>query len=49
CTVELTEQTWESTDIGKDINTDEQVWGSTEGPLKFEKKISFADELLIKN
>ncbi|NEN91734.1 MAG: chorismate-binding protein [Okeania sp. SIO3H1] len=47
--VELTEQTWESLDIGKDIKKHKQVWGSKAGKLKFEKKISFADELPIKN
>ena len=47
--VELTEQTWESLDIGKDVNTHEQVWGSKAGRLKFEKQTSFADELPIKN
>lgn len=43
--VELTEQTWVSLDKGMDINTHEQVWGSTAGPLRFKKQISFADEL----
>ncbi|NEO55043.1 MAG: chorismate-binding protein [Okeania sp. SIO3B5] len=47
--VELTEQTWESLDIGKDIKEHKQVWGSTAGRLKFEKQISFAHELPIKN
>ena len=43
--VELTEHTWVSLDRGMDVNTHEQVWGSTAGPLQFEKKQSFADEL----
>lgn len=43
--VELTENTWASLDKGMDINTHEQVWGSTAGPLKFEKRESFAHEL----
>lgn len=43
--VELTETTWVSLDRGMDINTDEQVWGSVHGPLRFEKRQSFADEL----
>ncbi|NEP08234.1 MULTISPECIES: chromophore lyase CpcT/CpeT [Okeania] len=47
--VELTEQTWESLDIGRDVNTHEQVWGSKAGRLKFEKQTSFADELPIEN
>lgn len=43
--VELTESTWVSIDQGMDIETDEHVWGSTEGALRFEKKESFASEL----
>ncbi|MEG3851287.1 chromophore lyase CpcT/CpeT [Microcoleus sp. herbarium19] len=43
--VELTEHTWASLDRGMDVNTGEQVWGSTEGPLLFEKVESFASEL----
>jgi CpeT protein len=43
--VELTETTWVSRDRGFDVNTHEQVWGSEYGPLKFEKQVSFADEV----
>ncbi len=43
--VEVTETTWMSLDRGMDINTHEQVWGSEHGPLKFDKRQSFADEL----
>ncbi|GAB4535951.1 MAG: chromophore lyase CpcT/CpeT [Pleurocapsa sp.] len=43
--VELTENTWISWDRGMDINTNQQVWGSTKGALKFEKRESFAREL----
>lgn len=43
--VELTETTWVSWDRGVDIDTHEQVWGSAAGPLKFEKRESFAREL----
>jgi CpeT protein len=43
--VELTETTWISLDRGMDLDTHEQVWGSTHGPLRFEKQQSFADEL----
>jgi CpeT protein len=43
--VELTETTWISLDRGMDFDTHEQVWGSTHGPLRFEKQKSFADEL----
>lgn len=45
--VELTENTWVSLDRGMDVNTHEQIWGSTHGPLRFEKRTSFADELPI--
>jgi CpeT protein len=43
--VELTQNTWLSLDKGMDLHTHQQVWGSTFGPLQFEKKISFATEL----
>ncbi|NJK37079.1 MAG: chorismate-binding protein [Oscillatoriales cyanobacterium RM2_1_1] len=44
-TVELTETNFISWDRGFDLNTHEQVWGSAKGPLKFEKRQSFAQEL----
>ena len=43
--VEITETTWLSLDKGLDVNTHQQVWGSTTGPLKFEKRESFAHEV----
>ncbi|MBR8827695.1 MAG: chromophore lyase CpcT/CpeT [Gomphosphaeria aponina SAG 52.96 = DSM 107014] len=43
--VELTETTFVSLDRGIDVNTEEQVWGSALGPLKFEKRQSYADEV----
>ncbi len=43
--VEVTEHTWVSLDKGMDIETHEQLWGSTAGPLRFEKRESFADEV----
>ncbi|MEM9904632.1 MAG: chromophore lyase CpcT/CpeT [Cyanobacteria bacterium P01_D01_bin.44] len=43
--VEVTPRTWVSLDQGRDVNTHEHVWGSTEGMLKFEKWESFAHEL----
>ena len=43
--VELTETTWISWDRGMDLNTHEHVWGSAIGPLKFQKRASFAAEL----
>lgn len=46
--VELTEHTWVSLDRGMDVNTNQQVWGSEAGALRFEKQTSFADELTIK-
>ncbi|MGD1851421.1 MAG: chromophore lyase CpcT/CpeT [Cyanophyceae cyanobacterium] len=43
--VELTEATWVSRDRGFEVDTDEHIWGSAAGPLKFEKKESFAHEI----
>jgi CpeT protein len=43
--VEVTETTWLSLDKGLDVNTHKQVWGSTTGPLRFEKRESFANEV----
>lgn len=43
--VEVTDHSWLSLDQGMDIETDEHVWGSTEGALKFTKRESFAAEL----
>ncbi len=43
--VEITETTWLSLDKGLDVNTHKQVWGSTTGPLRFEKRESFAHEV----
>ncbi|WP_041700298.1 chromophore lyase CpcT/CpeT [Thalassoporum mexicanum] len=45
--VEITANTWVSLDRGLDVNTHEQVWGSEHGPLQFEKRESFADEIPI--
>jgi CpeT protein len=43
--VEVTASTWVSLDRGMDLNTDEQIWGSRFGPLRFEKRESFAHEV----
>jgi CpeT protein len=43
--VEITETTWVSLDRGMDVNTHEQIWGSDFGPLRFEKRESFAHEV----
>ena len=45
--VEITPNTWVSLDRGLDLDTNEQVWGSEHGPLRFEKCQSFADELIM--
>ncbi|MDJ0531777.1 MAG: chromophore lyase CpcT/CpeT [Xenococcaceae cyanobacterium MO_207.B15] len=47
--VEITQTTWVSWDRGINPATGEQVWGSAKGPLKFEKKTSFASELPLSN
>jgi CpeT protein len=43
--VELTETTFVSLDRGLEVNTHEQIWGSTAGPLQFEKCQSYAEEV----
>ncbi|NMG05911.1 chromophore lyase CpcT/CpeT [Brasilonema sp. UFV-L1] len=45
--VEVTETTWVSLDKGMNVNTHQQVWGSTFGALQFEKRESFANELPV--
>jgi CpeT protein len=45
--VDMTETTWKSLDRGLNITTHQQVWGSANGPLYFEKQQSFADELAL--
>ena len=47
--VEITENTWVSWDQGFDTTTNEKIWGSAKGHLKFEKRQSFADELPLAN
>ncbi|MGK7921236.1 MAG: chromophore lyase CpcT/CpeT [Trichodesmium sp.] len=43
--VELTKDTFVSRDRGLDVNTHEQIWGTSTDPLRFEKCQSFAQEL----
>ncbi|TAG95815.1 MAG: chorismate-binding protein [Oscillatoriales cyanobacterium] len=43
--VEITETTWKSLDRGMDVNTHQQIWGSDNGSLWFEKRQSFAAEV----
>ncbi|MFM6324591.1 MAG: chromophore lyase CpcT/CpeT [Microcystis sp.] len=43
--VELTENTFVSFDRGLDVDSNEQVWGSTAGALKFAKIQNFAAEV----
>jgi CpeT protein len=45
--VEITENTWNSLDKGMDTETHEQIWGSSSGPLCFEKSQNFANEVPI--
>ncbi|MBP0014546.1 MAG: chromophore lyase CpcT/CpeT [Roseofilum sp. SBFL] len=47
--VELTETTWKSLDRGMEVKTHQQIWGSTEGALEFEKITSFAQEVPTEN
>jgi CpeT protein len=43
--VVLTESTWDSLDQGFDIDTQEKVWGSGHGALRFDKRQDFSHEL----
>ncbi|HBE20305.1 MAG TPA: chorismate-binding protein [Cyanobacteria bacterium UBA11149] len=43
--VELTETTFVTLDRGIDVTTQQQVWGSTVGPLRFEKRSCYASEV----
>lgn len=43
--VDLTETTWVSRDRGFDVETNEHIWGSALGPLRFKRIRSFAEEL----
>jgi hypothetical protein len=36
-----------SLDRGRDIETDEHVWGSIAGPFEFSQRVSFADEVPV--
>ncbi len=45
--VELTDSTFVTIDRGLDVETHEPVWGSEHGPLKFEKRASFAAEVPV--
>ncbi|MGK7877625.1 MAG: chromophore lyase CpcT/CpeT [Xenococcaceae cyanobacterium] len=44
---EIDEQKLISYDLGRDLETDEQVWGSVAGPFQFARWESFADEVII--
>lgn len=43
---EINEDKLISFDIGRDFETDEQVWGSIAGPFEFARWASFADEVV---
>jgi CpeT protein len=45
--VQITKSTWVGIDRGFDCITHQQVWGSEHGAFQFEKKQSFADELML--
>jgi hypothetical protein len=42
---EIDDHQFVSHDIGRDLQTDEQVWGSVAGPFQFVRRASFADEV----
>jgi hypothetical protein len=44
---EIDENKLISLDRGRDVETDEHVWGSIAGPFEFVRKASFADEVKV--
>jgi CpeT/CpcT family (DUF1001) len=44
---EITEQQLISLDRGRDMETDEHIWGSIAGPFEFTQTVSFADEVKL--
>ncbi len=46
-TFEIDDQYFLSLDRGRDLNTDERVWGSPAGPFRFVRWASFADEVRV--
>lgn len=44
---EIDDQKFYSLDRGRDLDTDEQVWGSVAGPFEFVRWQSFADEVRV--
>ena len=42
---EVSQQKLYSLDRGRDLETDERVWGSIAGPFDFDRVTSFADEV----
>jgi CpeT/CpcT family (DUF1001) len=45
--IEIAPQRFKSLDRGRDIETDERVWGSIAGPFEFTQTASFADEVQL--
>ena len=43
---EISEERFISLDRGRDLETDEHIWGSVAGPLHFTRRNSFADEVI---
>ncbi|MEM1427354.1 MAG: chromophore lyase CpcT/CpeT [Cyanobacteria bacterium P01_H01_bin.130] len=46
-TFEIDANHFSSHDTGRDIVTDEQLWGAKAGPFEFERVASFADEVIL--
>jgi hypothetical protein len=45
--IEIAPQRFKSLDRGRDLETDERVWGSIAGPFEFTQTASFADEVQL--
>jgi hypothetical protein len=45
--IEIAPQRFSSLDRGRDLETDERIWGSIAGPFEFTQTASFADEVQL--
>ncbi len=45
---EIDQDKFISLDRGRDVETDEHIWGSVAGPFQFVRKASFADEVQVR-
>jgi hypothetical protein len=47
--IEIAPQRFSSLDRGRDLETDERIWGSIAGPFEFTQTASFADEVQLRS